>query len=196
VHGLVDALQRRERGALVQVLARVHVRQADPRPEGRADGLALDDGPRARDLCQSDVALRTRSVHVHLGRTPILAGALHAAEQRLREDGLRLLREQLGLFDGDVERDEQRPSIDDLASPEHDLLDRARDLVPQRDRAQGRDRPDRGRRAQVLALLCDGDAHLLHRFGLGGGSRQALALGRLLPSGEAAADPGQAQQQE
>src|SRR5213594_2902617 len=91
VHGVVDPLQCRELGALVQVLARVHVGQAHARAERRADRLAGDDRPGARDLRQRDVVLRARAVHFDLRHGTVLARALHAVERRLRERGLRLL---------------------------------------------------------------------------------------------------------
>jgi hypothetical protein len=44
-----------------------------------------------------------------------LGHALHAGEQRLRERGLGLERAELRLLDRDVERDEHRAGLDDLA---------------------------------------------------------------------------------
>ena len=61
-----DALQRGQLGALVEVLAGVHVRDADAGPERRADGLPGDDRLGARDLRQRDVTLGTRLVHLLL----------------------------------------------------------------------------------------------------------------------------------
>ena len=109
-----DALQGRQLGALVQVLARMHVRDADPCTERRADRLPLDHRLRACDLCQGDVALGDRAVVVHLRCDAVGAQAPDPGELALREGRLRLLRVQLGLLDRDVERDEHRAGLDHL----------------------------------------------------------------------------------
>ena len=184
MRGVVDALQGRELGALVQVLAGVHVGEAHARAERRADRLAGDDRLGARDLRQRDVALRARAIHLDLGYGAVLARALHALERRLRERGLRLLRLQLGLLDGDVQPNEHRARVDDLPGREHDPADGAGELVAQGDRAQRDDRPDRRRRLALLEGLRDGDRYRHSRLGLVRRSGAGFPHGRVLPRGE------------
>ncbi len=85
VRRVVDALQGGKQRAFVEVLARVHVRNADSGTEWGANGLAANDRARARDLCLRDVAMRAGAVELHLGGRMPLDHALHARELCLGE---------------------------------------------------------------------------------------------------------------
>ena len=93
---------------------------------------------------------------------------VHARELRLRELGLRFERFQLGLLDGDVERDEDGAFLDDLTRLERDTAHRAGQLIANADRTRRDDSADRRRHGSVLALLRDGRLHGFHGLGLMG----------------------------
>jgi hypothetical protein len=117
-------------------------------------------------LRQRHVALRAGTIQLHFGRHTAPVQTLRAAENRLGEGSLRLLRLQLGFLDRHIERDEDSPRFDKLPRCERDFADRARQFVAQGDRAERQDRPDRRRRAAVFALLGHLHGHRLHRLGL------------------------------
>ena len=91
----------------------------------------------------------------------------------------------LGLLDGDVERDQHRARVNDLPGHEHDAVDGAGKLVAQGDRAQRQDRPDRRRRLPVFAFRRDGCRHRLHGLGLIRRGRVGFFYRGVLPGGEA-----------
>ena len=83
VHCWIHALERRELSALVQVLARVDVREADASLERGSDGLAGDDRLGPGDLGQGDVPLGPRLIDFLLGH-----GHRLVRPPGPREDGL------------------------------------------------------------------------------------------------------------
>jgi hypothetical protein len=88
----------------------VHVRESDTRAERSPDRLARDDRLGTGDLRQRHVELRAGAVQLDLGSGAFKADVLQAAEQRPRQRCPRLLLRELGLFDGDVERDSNVPA--------------------------------------------------------------------------------------
>ena len=126
----LDALQGRELGAFIQVLARVHIGDADARTERRADRLLGDNRVGAGDLRLRDIALGASALDFLLRRAAGPAQPLDAGEARLREGGLRLLPAEVRLLDGDVERHEHRARIHDAAGNQPDLADGAGQLGP------------------------------------------------------------------
>lgn len=140
---------------------------------------------RPPSLCQRHVALRADTIQLHLGRDTAPVQTLSAAKHRLGEGSLRLLRFQLGFLDGYVECDEHGSRIHDLPRRKRDFADSAGQFVAQRDRAEREDRPDRRRRAAVLAFTCHGDCHRLHRLGLICGGLVRFLDGSVFPRAEA-----------
>ena len=185
---VVDTLQRREFGALVQILARVQVRHAYSRVERRPNGLAGNDRLGARDLSQRDIEVCARTIHFFLGRGTVMTQVLPAVEHRAREGGLRFLRFQLSFLDGHIERDEHHARVDDLPGCEADITDSAWELVAQRDRPQRQNRPDGRGGLAVLNLFCEGHRHRFHRLRLVRGSRRGFLYGRIFPRCQANAD--------
>src|SRR5262249_37225756 len=139
---VVNTLQRREFGALVQILTGVQVRHAHPRVEWRPNGLAGNDRLGAGDLSQRDIEVCARTIHFFLGRGTVMTQVPPAVEHRAREGSLRFLRFQLSFLDGHIECDEHNARVDDLSWCEADITDSAWELVAQCDRTQRQNRPD------------------------------------------------------
>ena len=168
VHRVVDALQRGELRAFVQVLAGVHVGHADARAERRADRLARDDRP----WCARSAPARRRARRAR-GRLPSADAAPVCSRAASRvEHASRRARPAPPAPSSSASSTETSsatstvPASTICPGARRDLADRAGDLVAQRDRAQREDGADRRRRAAVLALAGDGDGDRLHRLGL------------------------------
>ena len=174
MHCVVEALQRRDRRARLQVLTFVQVDQASARCERRADPLLLDQRLRARDLRHRHVALGARAVDVGFRRALALLRLLHAREHRLRQASFRFQRRQLRRLHARVEFDEHVARGHDLSGLEVHCAHRARHFVLQRDRTQRMRRSDRRRRARVAAKASVVAGHRLRvlRLLLRGGLRR------------------------
>ena len=146
VHGVVDALQRRQHGALFEVLPVVDVRHADARAERRADRLARDDRLRARDLRErARRARRARDRRPSRDSGAVLARALACGRAASAASAACASCAFSSASSTETSSATSTvPCLDDLAGDERDARDGAGELVAQRDRAQ-RERPSRWR---------------------------------------------------
>src|SRR5690606_11012302 len=155
-----------EQRAFVQILARMHIGDADAGAERRANRLALDDRLDALDLRKRDIALGACAVELHVRRRTLAVHALHAFVLCLSKQRLRLERFQIGLLDRDIERDEHRAGLDDLARLERHVTHGSGQFVAHRNGARRDDRADRSRLATIFALGSDRDRDRLDGLGL------------------------------
>ena len=173
----------------------MHVGDPDPGPERGADRLFRDHRPGTLDLRERDLACSTCLVNLFLRRGLCFAQALGPCEGRLCQVRLRLLRLELRLLHGDVQRDEHGAGLHDLPGGERHLTHRARELVAQGDRSQRQDRSDRGRRGAILPLPGDRAGYGLHGLGLPAGRGIGAPDGGALPGHQAATGHGKCQQE-
>ena len=112
MRGRVDALQRGELGALVQVLAGVDVRDADSGLERGADRLAGDDRLGAGDLSQSQRRAAACALSTSSSGTELVWLARRARARTVSaRASCASLGLQLGLLDGHVEGDQNRSRL-------------------------------------------------------------------------------------
>ena len=84
---------------------------------------------------------------------------------------------QLGLLDGDIQRDENGTFLDDLPGLERDTAHRTRQLIADADRTRRHHSADSSGHRSVFALPGDGRLHGFHRLGLMGcGSALPVAI--------------------
>jgi hypothetical protein len=129
VHIVIDALERGDLRAFVQVLAGMHVGEADAGAERRANRLALDDGLDACHLGAGDVALRDGLIQLHLRDGALFDHPTNTVEVYIGEVRLGIQRSEIGFLDRNVQRYQHRTRLDDSARLQCDLAHRARNLV-------------------------------------------------------------------
>ena len=185
MHRFTDTLQRGQERSLIQVLARMNVRDTYPRTEGGADRLFCDEGFGAGDLNLRDIEVGTCSIDFLLCGGEFLAEILPSIEDRFGERDLGLLGPEFGLLDRDVECDQQGAGFDDLARDEPNLADRPCELVLQRNRAQGEDRSNRGRRLAMVDRSCHSHCDRLHGLRLISRGGLLVLDGFVFPRGQA-----------
>jgi hypothetical protein len=192
----VHALERRQLGSLVQVLADMHVGQPHPGPKRRPNRLPGDDGPEAGRLGQRDISPGPCLVHLFLRRGPGRLQSLQPLECRPGKVRLRLQRLQLGFFHRDIEGHQDGAGFDNLARRQADPAHRAGDFILERDGIEGENSSDRRRGGTILPLPGQGGDDRFDRLGLVCGSLLGAAKRGDLPQGQASAGHQHGRQQQ
>src|SRR5512134_1738531 len=92
---LVDALQRRQLSALVEVLPWMYVGQSHAGTKRRPDRLAGDQGLRASDLGMRNIEVCAGAIDFLLGCGKVLSQRAATIQNRLSQDSLGLLGPQV-----------------------------------------------------------------------------------------------------
>src|SRR4029453_13676085 len=121
----IERLQLNDRIAARQVLADVHLADAENPGERRGDELALNGGPDLANACSGLLVLCRRAIEFGAGDDVVFEQPLHPVEIRAREIALGFGSRQLRALLARVELDEHVASPHRFARIECDAIYRA-----------------------------------------------------------------------